>query len=334
MAQLWTILTQLYAIAGPCVMLLYPLYASVEAIENPSKVDDEQWLAYWIIYSFLTLFEMVAEHLLARMPIWYTVKLMFVTWLVLPQLRGSTFIYNKVVRKQLRQYGYGPHGAQKKAAKEVSNLSSPNKKIKFKIHSNILDLEEKKQKVIEGGVSADAVRVCTVCNVVCNSAKVFAAHLSGEKHALKALGTSYPTMAPKVMAHIKKTSYAKKSAFQTFTCEVCKIDCNGQQTLYTHKMGKKHKANLQNLQEKTTPKPSAASAGHNETANLESLKKKPSGKEGVQVEREKVVQGGDAEESIMICNLCDIACNSKAVYELHVNGRKHLSMIKKQETRV
>ncbi|XP_020581570.1 HVA22-like protein e isoform X2 [Phalaenopsis equestris] len=127
MAQLWTILTQLYAIAGPCVMLLYPLYASVEAIESPSKVDDEQWLAYWIIYSFLTLFEMVAEPLLAWIPIWYPIKFMFVTWLVLPQLRGSAFIYNKVVREQLRRYGYGPYAAQKKAEKEVSNLSSPNK---------------------------------------------------------------------------------------------------------------------------------------------------------------------------------------------------------------
>jgi receptor expression-enhancing protein 5/6 len=36
-------------------------YASVVAIESPSKLDDEQWLAYWIIYSFLTLGEMLAQ---------------------------------------------------------------------------------------------------------------------------------------------------------------------------------------------------------------------------------------------------------------------------------
>ena len=39
-------------------------YASVVAIESPSKVDDEQWLAYWIIYSFLTLAEMVLQPIL------------------------------------------------------------------------------------------------------------------------------------------------------------------------------------------------------------------------------------------------------------------------------
>ncbi|KAK8970530.1 Protein HVA22 [Platanthera guangdongensis] len=104
MAQFWTILNNLYIIAGPCVTLLYPLYASVEAIESPSKVDDEQWLAYWIIYSFLTLFEMVAEPVLSWIPIWYVAKLLFAVWLVLPQFRGSAFIYTKCVRGLLRRF--------------------------------------------------------------------------------------------------------------------------------------------------------------------------------------------------------------------------------------
>lgn len=48
-----------------CLKLLqYNRYASVVAIESTSKLDDEQWLAYWIIYSFLTLMEMVLQPLL------------------------------------------------------------------------------------------------------------------------------------------------------------------------------------------------------------------------------------------------------------------------------
>lgn len=42
-------------------------YASVMAIESTSKQDDEQWLAYWILYSFLTLMEMLLHSLLQ----WY-----------------------------------------------------------------------------------------------------------------------------------------------------------------------------------------------------------------------------------------------------------------------
>lgn len=34
-------------------------YASVMALESTSKLDDEQWLAYWILYSFITLMELL-----------------------------------------------------------------------------------------------------------------------------------------------------------------------------------------------------------------------------------------------------------------------------------
>lgn len=40
-----------------------------------------------------------------RVPIWYVVKVAFVAWLVLPQFKGATFIYEKFVREQLMRYG-------------------------------------------------------------------------------------------------------------------------------------------------------------------------------------------------------------------------------------
>ncbi|CAL5440676.1 unnamed protein product [Camellia sinensis] len=104
--RLWTLITHVHALAGPVTMLLYPLYASVMAIESPSKVDDEQWLAYWILYSFLTLMEMLLQPILQwGIPIWYDIKLAFVAWLVLPQFRGATVIYEMFVREKIRKYG-------------------------------------------------------------------------------------------------------------------------------------------------------------------------------------------------------------------------------------
>lgn len=44
------------------------------------------------------------------------------------------------------------------------------------------DVETKKQKVLNGGAAADAVRVCTHCNVVCNSELVYNSHIAGKKH--------------------------------------------------------------------------------------------------------------------------------------------------------
>lgn len=45
------------------------------------------------------------------------------------------------------------------------------------------DLATKTRKMLEGGVAAKDVRMCTKCNVVCNSEMVFMHHLTGQKHA-------------------------------------------------------------------------------------------------------------------------------------------------------
>ncbi|PKU82025.1 zinc finger RNA-binding protein-like [Dendrobium catenatum] len=257
---------------------------------------------------------------------------------------------------QAMQYGaYQPHQPTDPYAyaQALAAASLQQAKRKLKIRSTIFNLEEKKQRIIEGGASADEVKVCTMCNVVCNSAKVFASHLAGEKHALKALGPNYRTLVPKVMAHLKQVKHAKKSVsnkraglgyiaapkiVENFSCEVCKIECNSQETLNTHKMGRKHKANLLKLQEKITPKPSTSkkniSAGQDQSTNVEAVKKPSSIKEDLKTKKDKVVQGGAAEEAIMICALCDVVCNSKDVYDSHISGKKHLAMIKKQETQV
>ncbi|KGN63469.1 HVA22-like protein e [Cucumis sativus] len=114
MSKFWTLATQLHTLSGPVLMLLYPLYASVVAIESTSKLDDEQWLAYWIIYSFLTLMEMVLQPVLEWIPIWYSVKLVFVAWLVLPQFKGAAFLYERFARPHIKKYGVGGNSADAK----------------------------------------------------------------------------------------------------------------------------------------------------------------------------------------------------------------------------
>ncbi|CAL1405720.1 unnamed protein product [Linum trigynum] len=117
MSRFWTFLTHVHAVAGPVTMLLYPLYASVMAIESPGKEDDEQWLAYWIIYSFLTLSEMLLQSVLEWVPIWYTAKLVLAAWLVLPQFKGAAFLYERFVRAHIRKHltnkGSGAKGKSK-----------------------------------------------------------------------------------------------------------------------------------------------------------------------------------------------------------------------------
>ncbi|KAF8695097.1 hypothetical protein HU200_037706 [Digitaria exilis] len=122
-------------------------YASICAMETTSKLDDEQWLAYWIIYSFITLFEMAAQNVLywyvpywiikptgnvlqtvmsKLIPLWYEAKLLLVAWLVLPQFRGASFIYDKLVREQLRKHGVRLHGHGAEHEPHVVNLKVCN----------------------------------------------------------------------------------------------------------------------------------------------------------------------------------------------------------------
>ncbi|KAJ1685545.1 hypothetical protein LUZ63_016935 [Rhynchospora breviuscula] len=129
MGKLLTMLSHLHALAGPTLMLLYPLYASIQAMETASKLDDEQWLAYWILYSFITLLEMVLESLIYWIPIWYDLKLLFVAWLVLPYFRGAAFVYDKFVREQLRKFnGTGTT----EGSKSKTSSTSPKDKDKLK----------------------------------------------------------------------------------------------------------------------------------------------------------------------------------------------------------
>nr|AYM54784.1 HVA22-like protein-like transcript variant X1 [Cymbidium ensifolium] len=85
-------------LAGPLVTLVYPLYASVKAIESKSHVDDQQWLTYWVLYSLITLFELTFVKVLEWLPIWPYAKLIFTCWLVLPYFSGAAYVYEHYVR--------------------------------------------------------------------------------------------------------------------------------------------------------------------------------------------------------------------------------------------
>ncbi|KAF5176089.1 Hva22-like protein f [Thalictrum thalictroides] len=90
------------ALIGPGVMLLYPLYASIRAIESPSTLDDQQWLTYWVLYSLIALFELSCWKVLQWLPLWPYLKLVFCLWLVLPIFNGAAYIYENFVRKYIK----------------------------------------------------------------------------------------------------------------------------------------------------------------------------------------------------------------------------------------
>ncbi|XP_004297313.1 PREDICTED: HVA22-like protein c [Fragaria vesca subsp. vesca] len=85
-------------LALPLVTLVFPLYASIRAIETKSRTDDQQWLTYWVLYSLITLFEITFAKILECFPIWAYGKLILTCWLVLPQFNGAAYVYRRFIR--------------------------------------------------------------------------------------------------------------------------------------------------------------------------------------------------------------------------------------------
>ncbi|XP_059448331.1 HVA22-like protein c [Corylus avellana] len=85
-------------LALPLVTLVYPLYASIRAIETKSRTDDQQWLTYWVLYSMLTIFELTFAKVLELLPIWPYAKLITTCWLVLPHFNGAAHVYKNFIR--------------------------------------------------------------------------------------------------------------------------------------------------------------------------------------------------------------------------------------------
>eukprot|EP00268_Persea_americana_P040438 TRINITY_DN4016_c0_g1_i1.p1 TRINITY_DN4016_c0_g1~~TRINITY_DN4016_c0_g1_i1.p1 ORF type:complete len:545 (+),score=111.58 TRINITY_DN4016_c0_g1_i1:269-1903(+) len=141
------------------------------------------------------------------------------------------------------------------------------------------DIDTKRRKLVECGTAADSLRICTVCNVVCNSETVFNLHLAGQKHAAKVASAleiigpmvnpspntntntntnpipvicndqvSHPMLNGVTEKKKKKKKSMKSEVVQPFICELCKIYCSSQDILNTHNLGKRHQKNLEQFE--------------------------------------------------------------------------------------
>lgn len=139
-----------------------------------------------------------------------------------------------------------------------------------------------------------------------------------------------------------KKNQKKTKVVQPAFCEVCKIECTGKEVLDQHKLGKKHKKNVEKLRESLTPtqvQPSGSSKpligpqlpddkGKSISGN-KSKRKKVETAEDLEKKKMKVLEGGAAASAVKICAICNVVCNSETVYNYHLAGQKHAAMLKK-----
>ncbi|XP_058190864.1 uncharacterized protein LOC131308068 [Rhododendron vialii] len=85
-------------LAWPLFGLGCPLYASIRAIENNSNSEMRNLVAYWILFSLVSLFELASVKLIDWLPFWPYMKLMAMCLLVLPDFNGASYVYECLLR--------------------------------------------------------------------------------------------------------------------------------------------------------------------------------------------------------------------------------------------
>ena len=86
------------------VGFLYPAYRSFKALESEDKADDTQWLTYWVVYAFFTVFDEMTSWILNLMPFYFMIKLVLMIWMFWPTTNGALVIYKSVLAPFLRKY--------------------------------------------------------------------------------------------------------------------------------------------------------------------------------------------------------------------------------------
>jgi len=76
---------------------LLPGYYSLEALFSASKVDDSQWLTYWVVFAFLTVIES-AISAAYWFPFYYIFKFILILWMALPQTAGAQIVFRSVIQ--------------------------------------------------------------------------------------------------------------------------------------------------------------------------------------------------------------------------------------------
>ncbi|XP_052192930.1 uncharacterized protein LOC127801664 isoform X4 [Diospyros lotus] len=101
MGFLMAALTCFNLLAWPLFSLGFPLYASVRAIETNSIQEMRALVAYWILFSLISIFELAFGKLLQWLPFWPYIKLITICWLVLPRFNGACYVYEHLIRQWL-----------------------------------------------------------------------------------------------------------------------------------------------------------------------------------------------------------------------------------------
>jgi len=90
---------------------LIPGYYSMNALFTVTKVDDTQWLTYWVVFAFFNVLES-AIAVTYWLPFYYIFKFVLIMWLGLPQFGGAQVVFKTLLQPILaKQFRGAASGA-------------------------------------------------------------------------------------------------------------------------------------------------------------------------------------------------------------------------------
>jgi len=100
-----------------------PGYYSLEALFSVGKADDTQWLTYWVVFAFFTVFES-AVNAVYWFPFYYTFKFVLTLWLALPQTGGAQIVFRSFVQPVFARYFSGAGASAANLRAKVDSATS------------------------------------------------------------------------------------------------------------------------------------------------------------------------------------------------------------------
>ncbi|KAL2266023.1 hypothetical protein VTJ83DRAFT_5375 [Remersonia thermophila] len=82
---------------------LFPVFASYKALKTSDPAQLTPWLMYWVVLSFVVLFESWTGWILFWVPFYAYARFLFLLYLVLPQTQGARVIYETYVHPRLEE---------------------------------------------------------------------------------------------------------------------------------------------------------------------------------------------------------------------------------------
>lgn len=77
--------------------VLFPVFASYKALRTSDPAQLSPWLMYWVSYGLFTVFENYTYWLLGWVPLYGTVRLILLLYLMLPQTQGARLAYQTYI---------------------------------------------------------------------------------------------------------------------------------------------------------------------------------------------------------------------------------------------